>query len=77
MTISSQNICISSSSSYLKRAASENNEMNGGRRRRNREEKKKSERHEQDSNSPLNPFYLSINNMSNKRRMEMELWKAA
>ena len=34
--------------------------MNGGRRR-------KSERHEQDSNSPLNPFYLSINNMSKKK----------
>jgi hypothetical protein len=26
--------------------------------------RRKSERQEQDSNSPLNPFYLSINNMS-------------
>ena len=42
-----------------------------------KKKEQKSERHEQDSNSPLNPFYLSINNMSKKRRMEMELWKAA
>ena len=30
-------------------------------------EEEKSERHEQDSNSPLNPFYLSINNMSKEK----------
>jgi len=32
-----------------------------------KKKKEKSERHEQDSNSPLNPFYLSINNMSKKK----------
>lgn len=32
------------------------------------DQEEKSERHEQDSNSPLNPFYLSINNMSKARK---------
>jgi hypothetical protein len=30
--------------------------------------RRKSKRHEQDSNSPLNPFHLSINNMSKEER---------
>lgn len=37
--------------------------------------RRKSERHEQDSNSPLNPFYLSINNMSKKKEWKWNCGK--